>query len=71
MADDKAQKMGVSFPEYVRHLLLNSVQTEINNQYLLSEREETSIGRSLNDIKKGDYSVLKTTKDINDFVDNL
>lgn len=72
MASQKAKKIGVAFPEYVRHLLLNDVQTKFDDGMpLLSDADDKNIGKSFSDIKKGNYTVLKTKHDIENFINNL
>lgn len=50
-----AQKVGLSFPEYIRTLAVDDVRKEAEKEVLVSEQAEKRIGRSFEDIKRGRY----------------
>jgi hypothetical protein len=59
-AEERRKRMGIGFPEYIRHLVLNDVEKETP----LTEQEEENIAMSLRDFAEGKYTVLKGKEDI-------
>jgi hypothetical protein len=56
----KRSKIGIGFPEYIRHLVLNDIEQEPP----LTDQEERNIAMSLKDFADGKYTVLKTKEDV-------
>lgn len=59
-AEKRRKEMGIGFPEYIRHLVLNDVEKEIT----LTQEEEEDMESSLRDYAQGKYTVLKSKEDI-------
>ncbi len=59
-AEKRRKEMGIGFPEYIRHLVLNDVEKEPP----LTDQEEENIAMSLRDFAEGRYTVLKSKEDI-------
>lgn len=59
LANLQAMRLGLSFPEYVRHLLANAVERKEEYIPMVDEETEKRIGESLKDIEKGNYIVVE------------
>ncbi len=71
-AEKKAMQMGVAFPEYVRHLLLNDVSPSLlDNELMLSDVQEQRLEKSYADLKTGKFKTLRNKNDIEKFVGKL
>ncbi|MBI4009296.1 hypothetical protein HY357_03615 [Candidatus Roizmanbacteria bacterium] len=68
---DKAKRLGLSFGEYVRVLVVNDVKKEVESIPMVDEETEKRIGESLKDYREGKYTVLKSDKDIENYFKNL
>jgi len=71
LVERKAEKLGVSFPEYIRILAVSDIKEQVEELPMVDEETEKQIGRSLQDIKKGRYTVLKSDEDIERHFNNL
>lgn len=62
----KADRLGVSFPEYLRMLAVTDVKKEVEVEKIpmVDEETEKRIGESLKDFKEGRYTVLETHEDV-------
>lgn len=60
-AMNKAKKLGVSFPEYVRHLIINDTELEVD---ILTEEEEKRVAVALKDYENGLYDTAKSDEEI-------
>lgn len=58
--EERRLKIGIGFPEYIRHLVLNDMEEKST----LTRKEEENIALSLKDFAEGKYTVLKTKEDI-------
>lgn len=69
----KAQRFGVSAPEYIRHLIINDTQQMAEEKIEILENEEliSSIGVGLEEAKKGKGKALRSKKDISNYLDSL
>jgi hypothetical protein len=63
-AKTKANKFGFTFSEYIKHLIANDVKFQVEQMEMVDTETEASIARSVEDFKKGRYTVLKTEEDI-------
>ncbi len=62
-AMNKAKKLGVSFPEYIRHLIINDTELEVD---ILTEEEEKRVAVALKDYENGLYDKAKSDDEIED-----
>lgn len=60
-AMNKAKKLGVSFPEYVRHLIIKDTELEVD---ILTQEEEKRVSVALKDFKNGLYDIAKSDEEI-------
>jgi len=71
LVERKAEKLGVSFPEYIRILAVSDIKEQVEELTMVDIETEKQIGKSLQDIKKGRYTVLKSDEDIDVHFNNL
>lgn len=69
LADRRVNELGISFPEYVRYLIINDIKI-VTEEYA-SSKLENAIQEAREEIANGDYIVLKTNEDIDNLFDNL
>lgn len=69
LADRRVNELGISFPEYVRYLIINDIKI-VTEEYA-SSKLENAIQEARKEIANGDYIVLKTNEDIDNLFDNL
>ena len=67
--DKKRKKMGIGFPEYIRHLVLNDIQ-DSKEDYITSQ-EERNIAKSMKEFSEGRYTVLRNSKEIRKYFNKL
>lgn len=65
--DARRKDLGIGFPEYIRHLVLNDI--ERGSQ--ISKQEEQNIESSLKDFAYGKYTKLKNKKEIQNHFDRV
>lgn len=70
-AETKAKQLGVPFAEYLRHLIIKDVEENIVDLPMVDEETDRRIGESLEAYKRGEYTELKTNKDIKEYFDKL
>ncbi len=71
LVKEKAERLGLSFPEYLRLLAATDVKKEVERIPMVNEETEKRIGKSLEAYKKGEYTVLETDEDIEKHFKNL
>ena len=59
-AKEKAERLGLSFAEYLRMLAASDVKKEIEDLYLLEEKTEIKVGQALKDLQNKKYTLIKT-----------
>ncbi len=64
----KAELIGLSYPEYLRHLIANDVYRQELPVHTLSDEEEASLALALDDVKHGRVSPIDN---IEDFLNSL
>jgi hypothetical protein len=68
-AKRRMRDLGVNnFPDYVRYLVLRDTESVSD---MVSIKEEREIKDSLEDVKKGSYTRLKSQEDIDEFIEKL
>lgn len=71
LVEKKAEKLGVTFPEYIRMLAVSDIKKQVEALPMVDEATEKQIGKSLQDLQEGRYTVLRTDKDIDKHFDSL
>lgn len=72
LAEKKAVKLGVSFPEYIRMLAVFDIKKQVEKELpLVDEKTEQLIAESLQDIKKGRYATIRNAKELDDHLKSL
>jgi len=61
--------MGIGFPEYVRHLVLNNLQN--SKEEYVTQQEERNISQSMKEFSEGKYTVLRNSKEIREYFNKL
>ena len=68
---NKANRIGMTFPEYVRILVVNDLKGKLDSIPMVSAKTEKNIENSFEALKQGQYTELKTIKDIKNYFKNL
>lgn len=71
MLEEKAKKLGVAFPEYIRMLAVSDIKKQVEELPMVDEETEKQIGKSLKDLKTGKYTIIKTAKELNTHLASL
>jgi archaellum component FlaC len=64
LVEKKAEKLGISFPEYIRILAVSDIKEQVEELPMVDEETEKKIAKSLQDIKEGRYTTIKNEKDL-------
>lgn len=70
LAESKYSRMGLNLPEYLRHLIIKDVE-DLSNLPMVDEQTEKAIGRSMEDLAAGRYTVLSSTEEIEEHFKKL
>jgi len=65
LMQEKTENLGVSIPEYVRHLIINDVEETAD------EELEAAIAKGLRDYNDKKYVVIKDKKELKEFLREL
>lgn len=71
LVEKKAEKLGVSFPEYMRMLAVFDIKKQVEELPMVDEETEKQIGKSLQDLQEGRYTTIKTKKELDVFLKSL
>lgn len=71
VAERRIDQLGIKFPEYVRHLIIEDTKNRNHSISYLSQQEEMDLATSLRDIRKGRVTTLKSDEEIEDYFDKL
>ncbi len=69
--DQKARRIGLSFPEYIRVLAVNDIKVGIEDVPMVDEDTEKQIGQSLKDYEEGRYTTVRTKKELHEHLIKL
>lgn len=64
LVEEKAEKLGVSFPDYIRILAVSDIKEQVEQLPMVDEETEKQIGKSLQDLKEGRYTTVRSKKDL-------
>jgi L-lactate utilization protein LutC len=65
LMQEKTNQLGVSIPEYVRHLIINDVEETAD------EELEAAIAKGLRDYSEKKYVIIKDKKELKEFLEEL
>lgn len=71
LVERKAEKLGISFTEYIRMLAVSDIKEQVEELPMVDEKTEKLIGKSLQDLKEGRYTELRSDEDIEKHFNNL
>ena len=71
LVEKKAEKFGISFPEYIRMLAVSDIKKQVEELPMVDEETEKQIGQSLQDLKAGRYTTIKTKKELDAYIKSL
>lgn len=71
LVEEKAEKLGVSFPEYIRMLAVSDIKEQVEQLPMVDEATEKQIAKSLRDIKEGKYTTIKTDEELGKHLKSL
>ena len=58
LGKQRADGLGLTFPEYLRHLLVTAIENETQNIPMVDQATEKRIGQSLKEYKAGKYTSI-------------
>lgn len=67
-AEGNAKEKGLTFGEYIRHLVVNDTDLPVER---LDQETEKNVIKSLNDYSKGRYNVLRNKDEIKKYFDKI
>lgn len=67
----KADKMGLSFTEYLRHLAVCDAKENEKQIYYVDAETEKRIGQSLKDYQEGRYTLISDEKKLDKYLKSL
>lgn len=68
---NSARAKGITFQEYIRHLLVRDLENSQLPLQTLDEATEKRVGKALQDYKQGRYSVVNNTKELHQLLNEL
>lgn len=69
-AEMRAEELGISFPDYVRYLIINDTDLASQRTLRLSKEVTGDILKARGNYASGEYSTLSTDDEIDRFVSN-
>lgn len=66
LVEKKAKKLGLTFPEYIRLLAVNDIKNMVEDNPFVDTKTEKHIAHSIKNINSGKYTILNSSKDIED-----
>jgi len=70
-AEERIEQLGIKFPEYIRHLIIEDTKIIRDNISYVTRQEELDIASSLRDVRKGKVKTLKDDKEIEDYFEKI
>ncbi|MBI3385264.1 hypothetical protein HY030_03685 [Candidatus Gottesmanbacteria bacterium] len=62
MVKQKAERLGLTFAEYLRMLAASDVKKEVEDLYLLDQKTEEKVGLAVKDFRDKNYTLIKNKK---------
>lgn len=70
-AEERAQSLGITFPEYVRFLIVQDTKQVTEQEWILNSPTAQEIIKSVAAHKAGDFRTLGSDKDIDSYIDEM
>lgn len=64
LAEKKAERLGISFTEYIRLLAVSDIKEQVEELQMIDEKTEEQIAKSLQDLKRGRYTTVRNKKEL-------
>ena len=71
LTEKKAEKLGISFPEYIRMLAVSDIKKQAEEVPLVDEETEKQIAKSLQARKDGKYTDIRTEDELNAYLKTI
>ena len=71
LVEKKAERLGVSFPEYIRILAVSDIKEQVEDLPMVDEETEAQIGKSLKDLKEGRYTTVRNKRELEAYLKSL
>lgn len=71
LLESKAEQLGISFPEYIRLLAVSDVRKEVEEIPIVDEETERQIGKSLQALKEGKYTDIRTEEELDVYLKSI
>ena len=71
LAERKAQKFGISFPEYIRMLAVFDINEKVDELPMVDEETEKQIAKSLQALKEGKYTDVRTEEELDAYLKSI
>lgn len=71
MVKQKAERLGLTFAEYLRMLAASDVKKEVEDLYLLDQKTEEKVGLALKDFQNNNFNIVKNKKALKSHLANL
>ena len=71
LTEKKAEKLGISFPEYIRMLAVSDIKKQAEEAPLVDEETEKQIAKSLQARKDGKYTDIRTEDELNAYLKTI
>lgn len=71
LANKRAGKLGLSFPEYIRHLIAKDTDMFSKEIKTLSPEEIIAVGKGIDNIERGEYTVVRTKEELQKHLDSI
>ena len=68
---NRADKIGMSFSEYIRMVIFLYTRADFDNYELLDEETSREVEKSMKDFKEGRYVTLEPGQDLHEFLKKL
>lgn len=71
IAEEKVSKLGITFPEYIRHLIVSDNKDLSEELPVVDISTEESIKNAIADYEKGHFDNLTSEEEINDYIGKI
>jgi len=71
LVEKKAERLGVSFPEYIRILAVSDIKEQVEELPMVDVETEKQIGKSFQALKEGRYTDVRTEEDLDAYLKSI
>lgn len=71
LVERKAEKLGISFTEYIRMLAVYDIKEQVEEIPMVDEKTEKMIGKSLQALKEGKYTDVRTEEELDAYLKSI